>query len=410
MPGTTRQPLVQKRSASDVKGMKTALVLSGGGARGAYSAGVLRYIFGVLGPELGDKLRVDVISGNSAGALNGCWLAGHGWSPTSVDRLSAMWQSLQVADVYTFDARMLFKTPLKVLQRAGKTKANHALLDAKPLKRLIEESFPWEGLRERIDSGALEALVISSTQVGTGRHVMWVDKKSKKRLRNPDPTAEVRQVQITTEHCLASSAIPFVFPPVQIGEELHVDGMLRHNTPLSPAHMLGCERILVINVKRAFPKRIRKPKGKSEAPNLAFLMGKALNALLLDPAEKDLQHAQRESQIIDYGIQKYGQEFLTGLNEAIKDAAPFRQVRTLILRPESDLGRVAADVWAKKDIQLTRTTRILLSHIAEKEGIKEADFLSYLLFDSAYTAAIERKGFNDTKARRDELIAFFTAP
>jgi NTE family protein len=80
----------------------------------------------------------------------------------------------------------------------------------------------------------------------------------------------------------------------------------------------------------------------------------------------------------------------------------------MILRPEADLGRVAAEVWAKKDIKLTRPTKLLLAHIAEKEGIKEADFLSYLLFDSAYTSAIERKGFNDTKARRAELIAFFS--
>lgn len=388
--------------------MKTALVLSGGGARGAYSAGVLRYIFGVLRPELGDSLRVDVISGNSAGALNGCWLAGHGWTPESVDRLSALWQSLQVSDVYSFDARVLFKTPLKLLQKAQKSPASRALLNSSPLHELVSESFPWDGLRERIDSGKLDALVISTTQVQTGHHVMWIDKNSKKKLRNTDPTAEIRPTKILPEHCLASSAIPFVFSPVSIGEELHVDGLLRHNTPLAPAHLLGCDRILVINVKRSFQKRTKKKKKPGAEPSMAFLIGKALNALLLDPAEKDLGHAQRESQIIDFGIKKYGPDFLEELNQTIGTQTPFRSVRTLILRPEDDLGRVAAEVWAKKDITLTRTTRLLLAHIAEKEGIKEADFLSYLLFDSAYTGAIERRGFNDTKARRDELIAFFT--
>jgi NTE family protein len=387
--------------------MKTALVLSGGGARGAYSAGALRYIFGVLAPELGDKLRVDVISGNSAGALNGCWLAGHGWTPESVDRLSALWQSLQVSDVYSFDARMLFKTPLKFLQKAQKTSVSRALLDSSPLQDLVKESFPWEGLRQRIDSGDLEALVISTTQVQTGRHVMWIDKHSKKKLRNRDPTAEIRPTKILPEHCLASSAIPFVFSPVVIGDELHVDGLLRHNTPLAPAHLLGCDRILVINVKRSFSKRTKKSNKSTPEPSMAFLIGKALNALLLDPAEKDLDHARRESRIIDYGIKKYGPDFLEGLNNIIGEEAPYRSVQTMILRPEADLGRVAAEVWAKKDIKLTRPTKLLLSHIAEKEGIKEADFLSYLLFDSAYTVAIERKGFNDTKARRAELIAFF---
>jgi NTE family protein len=387
--------------------MKTGLVLSGGGARGAYSAGVLRYLFGVLGPELGDKLRVDVISGNSVGALNGCWLAGYGWDPTSVDRLSALWQSLNVSDVYKFDARNLFRTPLKMFQRAQKTKANRSLLDASPLHQLVRETLPWEGLRKRIDSGELEALILSTTQVGTGRHVMWVDKKLKKRLRSPDPSAELRQVQIGPEHCLASSAIPFIFSPVQIGDELHVDGLLRHNTPLAPALLLGCERILVINVKRSFSRRSRKRGVSGKEATMAFLMGKALNALLLDPAEKELQHAERESRIIDYGIRKYGADFLTGLNDEYQDGAPYQSIRTMILRPESDLGRIAADVWAKSDIKLTRTTRLLLSHIADREDIKEADFLSYLLFDSAYTTALERIGYNDTKARREELIAFF---
>jgi len=389
--------------------MKTALILSGGGARGAYSAGVLRYLFGVLGPKLGDKMQLHVISGNSVGALNGCWLAGYGWDPKSVDRLSALWQSLQVSDVYSFDARNLFRTPLKMLQRAQKTKAHRSLLDASPLHQLVRDVFPWDSLRERIDDGELEALIISTTQVSTGRHVMWIDKKSKKRLRSPDPSAELRQVKIGPEHCLASSALPFIFSPVGIDDHLHVDGLLRHNTPLAPARLLGCDRILVINVKRSFSQRSkRKKKTPHKEPTMAFLMGKALNALLLDPAEKELDRAERESRILEYGIQRYGAEFLTGLNEMYPDDAPYQKVRTMLLRPEADLGQVAAEVWAKSDIELTRTTRLLLAHIAEREDIREADFLSYLLFDSAYTTVLEQQGFNDTKARHKELVAFFT--
>ena len=140
---------------------------------------------------------------------------------------------------------------------------------------------------------------------------------------------------------------------------------------------------------------------------MAFLMGKALNALLLDPAEKELQRAERESDIIEYGVRTYGEEFLEGLNSTLNPDVPYRRVRTMILRPKRDLGRMAAEAWAKSDIELTRTTRLLLSHIAEREGIKEADFLSYLLFDSSYTTAIERQGFLDTKARHDELVDFF---
>jgi NTE family protein len=355
---------------------------------------------------------VDVISGNSVGALNGCWLAGHGWDPTSVDRLSSLWQSLQVADIYTFDARNLFRTPLKMLQRAQKTKAARSLLDASPLHELVRENFPWDALRKRIDSGGLEALVISTTQVGTGRHVLWVDKKSKKRLRSPDPSAELRQVQMQPEHCLASSALPFVFSPVEIGEEIHVDGLLRHNTPLAPALALGCERILVINVKRSYASRsIRRKKSPSaKEATMAFLMGKALHALLLDPAEKELERAERESAIIEYGVRTYGEEFLTGLNQNLNPDSPFRRRRTMILRPDEDLGKVAAEVWAKSDIELTRTTKLLLTHIAEREDIKEADFLSYLLFDTAYTTALEKMGYLDTQARHDELVEFFTQP
>ena len=82
----------------------------------------------------------------------------------------------------------------------------------------------------------------------------------------------------------------------------------------------------------------------------------------------------------------------------------------MILRPDEDLGKVAAEVWAKSDIELTRTTKLLLTHIAEREDIKEADFLSYLLFDTAYTTALEKMGYLDTQARHDELVEFFTQP
>ncbi len=95
-PGATRERGVSPR---------TALVLSGGGARGAYEAGVVRYLRGELAQALGGQPRVDLLCGTSIGAINACQLAALANAPERQgEGLVEVWQSLRLEEVFHFTA------------------------------------------------------------------------------------------------------------------------------------------------------------------------------------------------------------------------------------------------------------------------------------------------------------------
>ncbi|MCK6525717.1 patatin-like phospholipase family protein, partial [Myxococcota bacterium] len=275
---------------------KVALVLAGGGARGAYEAGALRYILTELSPALRRPTRFHIICGTSAGALNGAFLAGTGDHAETARALSSIWRSMEISQVFNFTALEMLRSPSRLWQRPPANGAEQsALLDAAPLHALVKRMFPAEGLRRRLSSGELLALAVSATEVATGRNLIFLQR------HHPGPHEDIpyaqmvmRESTLAPEHVLASAAIPFLFPPVEVDGRYFVDGALRQNTPLSPALRLGAEKVLVIGVKRSFT--LEPPQLVEEAdrpPSLTFLMGKALNALTLDPLERDLKAVER---------------------------------------------------------------------------------------------------------------------
>lgn len=387
--------------------MKTALVLSGGGARGAYEAGVLRFLTNEISPRLDRPLEFDIISGTSVGALNGCWIAGHGTSETSGRRLSRLWRNLEVADVWSFDSMDLLRSPARLWQADPELGAS--FLDARPLHRLVRKLFPFAGMRQALLEERLDAVVISATEVATGRATLFVEGGDAGAI--PYSQVNVRGVTLGPEHALASAAIPFLFPPVEVEGLRYVDGGLRQNTPLSPVLRMGADRVLVIGVKRPFRVRTEQALAEpNENPNLVFLLGKVLNALMLDPLEQDLQRLQRLNAIFDWGLETYGEDFLEKFNAVISAhrGAAYRRVETALVLPTADLGQVCAAAYAGSTPRLSRATRFLLELISDREG-GEADLLSYLLFDRSYTSELERLGWEDARDQENELAAFFGA-
>lgn len=391
-----------------------AAVLSGGGARGAYEAGVLRYLAEHVAPHLARPDPLDAWCGTSAGALNAAWFAGHGLTRSSAQGLSDLWRGMSINDIYRFDPKTFFTTPFKIF-RSQQVGLDRSVLDGDGVRSLVHDNFPAAGIRDRIQSGALAALVITATEVATGRSVHF--------LQSPDPIGQVpekllgseaiRPVRLTADHCLASAAIPFIFPAVQLADRWFVDGSLRQNTPLRPALYLGADRILVIGVKRSFHQRAEKALGRLEQQdaNLVFLAGKTLNALMLDPVEQDLYRVEGMNRLFEWGLRTYGDDFLARLNADMAQdrAMPYRTVRTLLIRPTEDLGVVAADTMRTRPPDANRSTRILLNAVSDQDS-EDADLLSYLLFDGAYTSELERLGWEDARARADELHAFFGSP
>ncbi len=387
-----------------------AAVLSGGGARGAYEAGVLRYLAEHVASQLPDRDPIDAWCGTSAGALNAAWYAGHGLTPSAARGLSELWRSMCINDIYRFDAKTFFTTPMKIF-RSKAVGLDKSVLDGEGVRQLVHANFPYEGIRDRIAAGEVQALVITATEVATGRSVHF--------LQSADQVSQVperllgaealRATRLTPDHCLASAAIPFVFPAVQLAGRWFVDGSLRQNTPLRPALYLGAERILVIAVKRSFTARAEKALARLERQNanLVFLAGKTLNALMLDPIEQDLYRVEGMNRLFEWGQATYGDDFMDRLNAdlATDRPMPYRQVRTLLFRPQEDLGQVAAQAMRTRPPDANRATRVLLGAVSDQDS-EDADLLSYLLFDGAYTGELERLGWEDARDRADELYAF----
>jgi len=379
---------------------KLGLVLAGGAARGAYAAGVMRFLFRRLPRNLGRVPWPEVVAGTSVGALNGVFAAAQDLD--GIDHLSRLWQEMSVDQVYRVEGGGLIRTIRATWQAA----VGAALLDAEPLFDLVGSLTPWDSLRQAIASHRCRAFVVSATQVDTGFNVLFLDSADPSVDLQPLPKARVVRGDVGREHLLASAALPLLFRPVKIDGAWYVDGGLRQNTPLRPAIMAGADRVVVVGSTSEGDDQhdIRHP---DLTPNIPFMAGKALNALLADPVERDLRTTAQINEIIEWGSATYGLEFTRQLEAALG----YRPVHTLLLRPSVDLGVLAASAWRQHPPRLPPQVRFLLSTMADKANASdgESDMLSYLLFDRAFTAEVEQIGFEDAQRQEESIAAFLTA-
>jgi NTE family protein len=387
-----------------------ALVLAGGGARGAYEAGVLRFVLGTLPKLAGEPVRPEIVCGTSVGALNGIHAAAHAGRPGGPAELSAFWRNLTLSKVYRFEALDLLRSPMRLF--GGGTVEPPSLVDNAPLHALIKAEFPAKALRAAFRDQALRAVVITATEVATGRCVHFLDARQGtisellSQVQSRSAGVITIPTRLTADHCLASCAIPFLFPPVVIDGRAMMDGSLRQNTPLSPALRLGATKVLVVGVKKELEQT--DVHEEPDALTLALIGGKTLDALLLDPIERDLARMRLLNEVFQWGEEAYGEDFLTNMNAVVERhrGAPFRQVKAHLVRPSRDLGRVASEAWASGKVDGSRASRMLLEAIAVREQSDEADLLSYLLFDRSFTAVLEDLGYSDARDQQEEIAAF----
>jgi NTE family protein len=398
---------------------RVGLVLSGGGARGAYEAGVLAHLFEEIYPQLPPGFEFDVLSGTSVGAIHAAYVAASAhMEPTPrTRRLADTWRNMRVNDVLQLSAGDLFGIPLRALgmTRLGKRLRAGAeviggLVDIAPLERLVAQRIPWDHLRANLERGTPGALCVSCTQVRTGRVNVFMEGP----LADPhpwefDPNTSAEPTELSPLHVRASAAIPFFFPAVRIGERYYLDGGLRVNTPLSPALRLGCERVLVVGLKHLAGLSEEPPAYPEEViAQPVFMLGKVLNALMLDRLEYDLQRVGLVNALIEHGRQIYGGDFLEKLNVAVRAqrGADYRDVNALTLRPSQDIGVIAAESYDRQSRRRSMgILPALLTRVAQVGVPKgEADLLSYLLFDRCFTKPLMELGREDAKAQSDAIV------
>ena len=145
---------------------RIAMILSGGGARGAYEVGVLWYIFDDLTRILGGPPRIDILCGTSVGAINACYLAAHLADPVlGLRRLVDLWSDVELTRVLGFGVRQVLTLP-RVLLGGGD---GYGLFDVRPMAELVQREISWRALARCLRRGMLRALTVSCTEVSTGR-------------------------------------------------------------------------------------------------------------------------------------------------------------------------------------------------------------------------------------------------
>ncbi|HET9956336.1 MAG TPA: patatin-like phospholipase family protein [Polyangiaceae bacterium] len=400
---------------------KTGLVLSGGGTRGAYEVGVVSGIMQVLKPKLGDPPVFRIFSGASVGAINTTFLAANAELPDhGVSKLSQLWKSLDLSEHARIRPLGLARLPGSLRSRlkslAGE-KLGTSLLDTRAIDLLVRRSIDWDKLHRVIDSGRVLSLLVAALHVASGRTIMFSEHAPGTTVI---PTRDERRAtvfeRITPSHVLASAAIPLLFPSQRIGKHYYCDGGLRFNTPIAPAIRAGSDRLIIVSVRHSRTARDmaaveEADTGEGRDLGPAFLIGKLLNALLLDPVAYDLQVLERLNQVMDVLEQSLSQAELDRVQRVWIEhrGLPYRKLKTLVFTPSRDLGEIAGDYLRTRmrTDHLRPLARYLMDRAVQASPHGEADWASYILFDGSFATELIAIGERDALERRDEILEFF---
>lgn len=381
-------------------GYNTGLVLTGGGARGAYQVGVLQRIAEIW---KGEGNPFPIISGVSSGAINGALLAAHTDDfAEAAKRLWKAWQNLEVDKVFRTDTSSVFGIGAKLLRDISlggllhSSTTNH-LLNTEPLLEFLQNEIDFSRIQKNIADKHLQSLAISATDYYSGMGVTFFDDGSAGFPEWIRTNRCGRRSKLTHDHLMASAAIPIFFPPIQIGDRYYGDGCLRLPAPLSPAIHLGAEKIFAISIRHQKQRPLEALTGSavSGEVNMVQIMGVILNAVFLDALETDIERMERINSAIAKLQAKIPEEELT------ESGKEFRVIPVFVLRPSKDLGSLASQEFER----LPKVLRYMLRGIGATQE-KGWDLVSYLAFDSHYTERLLELGYEDAKKQEKEILEF----
>jgi NTE family protein len=370
------------------------LVLSGGGARGAYQVGVLR----ILAREFPEAVP-DILTGVSAGGINAAFLASR-QEPyqQKVDEMAEMWSNLRIEDVFRVDTHNLTWRALRWggrLISGGKSPLPPAksLVDTKPLREVLERELhatdgPLTGINESLRNGWLRAFALTASSYTTGQSVTWVQTREDCSMPAWErPLRKSSMCSLRIDHVMASAALPFFFPAIEVDGAWYGDGGIRLTQPLSPAIHLGARRIIAVTTRYA------KSREEADRPSIvaypppAQVAGTLFNAIFLDQLDSDAMQLRQ----INALIETQPEENRLGL----------RPIELLVLRPSEDLGRLANAYEAA----LPKAFRFFTRGLGTRET-RSNDMLSLVMFQTDYVKRLIELGESDALAKRADIEKF----
>lgn len=368
---------------------RLGLVMTGGGARASYQVGVVRAIYEMT--KMKHNL-FDIIAGNSAGAINATYLAANAenWD-VATSNLTDLWTKVKPQNVFDLRKRTITDLGLKWLAGTafgGLTPSgssiNH-LLDTDPLRTLAEKEIDFTHIGRNIENKHLHGIALSTTNYNSGSNVVFYQGSDEIKDWARSDRFSYR-TKLSSDHLMASAAIPFFFPPIKIDNSYFGDGCIRQTTPLSPAIHLGSKKMIAIGVRYPHPyEKMREMAfAKFDNPTMGQVAGVMLNAIFLDSLDSDVERLQRINELVAEGTHP-----------------ELKQVPILMIKPSRDLGKMTKSLHEN----LPPMLKYLLKGIgvSDTEGL---DLLSYLAFDVSYTKPLMELGYEDAYRMKDELLRF----
>lgn len=371
-----------------------ALMLSGGGARAAYQVGVLR----LLARELPEVVP-GILTGVSAGGINAAYLAARQESfAEKIENLAEIWSNIRIDDVFRVDLRDLASRSLRwggrLLSGGAPTLPQaRSLVDTAPLRRLLERLLDTtdggiEGISRSLQAGWLRAIALTASSYTTGQSITWVQTRKDCGIQTWErPERKSVACGLRVDHVIASSALPFFFPAVDVDGAWYGDGGIRLTAPLSPAVHLGASRIIAVSTRYAGSREEADRPATLGYPPPAQVAGVLYNAIFLDQLDGDAFQMQQINRLI------------ARLPAGRRDG--LRHIDLLMLRPSMDLGRLANAY----EPELPRAFRFLTRGLGTRET-RSNDMLSLVMFQSDYVRRLVELGEADAAARIDEIRRF----
>ncbi|KXI28749.1 patatin-like phospholipase family protein [Paraglaciecola hydrolytica] len=371
--------------------MKTALILSGGGARGAYQVGVLKAIAQLL--PRSDVNPFQIICGTSSGAINAAKVATEADDfHSAIKGLEDIWSNLSSDQIHKVGYFDIIKSILKIVMsffHSGIAKGESlSLFNNQPLYNLLKRSIDIARLDKMIHQEHLHALSISALGYSSGQNISFFQGHESLKFWRRSRRIGAKTI-LEHKHLMASLALPALFPAVPINREYFGDGALRQSAPMSSALHLGADKLLVIGVSGT-SETVDERTVTEHSPTIAQVLGNLLNSAFIDALEEDVQMLERFNKLASY------------LSVEQQVEMQIRPVELLVIKPKVKFDQLATD-YAR---DLPRSMRFLLSMIGANKKGGGSSLASYILFEKHYCQALINSGYEDAMAQAEEIRQF----